>query len=57
MRPLTDDDPRHVGHYTLVGRLGSGAMGTVYLVAALAVAGRLLRGTAGLHGPPMAPHA
>ena len=31
MRPLTDDDPRHVGHYTLVGRLGSGAMGTVYL--------------------------
>lgn len=31
MRPLTEDDPARVGDYTLVGRLGSGAMGTVYL--------------------------
>ncbi|EIE99539.1 serine/threonine-protein kinase [Saccharomonospora glauca] len=31
MQPLTDDDPVRVGNYTLLGRLGSGAMGTVYL--------------------------
>ncbi|WKX72921.1 PQQ-binding-like beta-propeller repeat protein [Streptomyces sp. XD-27] len=29
--PLTHDDPRCIGPYTLVARLGSGGMGTVYL--------------------------
>jgi serine/threonine protein kinase len=31
VRPLQDDDPHQVGPYVLHGRLGSGAMGTVYL--------------------------
>ncbi|MCX5200677.1 PQQ-binding-like beta-propeller repeat protein [Streptomyces sp. NBC_00237] len=29
--PLTHDDPEEIGGHTLVGRLGSGGMGTVYL--------------------------
>ncbi|MFF7653380.1 PQQ-binding-like beta-propeller repeat protein [Streptomyces sp. NPDC007983] len=29
--PLTHDDPQRLGAYTLVARLGSGGMGTVYL--------------------------
>lgn len=29
--PLTDTDPRNIGDYTLMGRLGSGGMGTAYL--------------------------
>ncbi|MFC3997174.1 protein kinase [Nocardiopsis sediminis] len=29
--PLTDDDPRTVGGYTLTGRLGQGGQGVVYL--------------------------
>jgi serine/threonine protein kinase len=33
VRPLQDDDPRQIGPYVLHGRLGSGAMGTVYLGA------------------------
>ncbi|GHH07341.1 serine/threonine-protein kinase [Streptomyces lanatus] len=31
MQPLTPDDPRRVGDHRLLGRLGSGGMGTVYL--------------------------
>ncbi|MCP3816583.1 serine/threonine protein kinase [Streptomyces sp. A3M-1-3] len=31
MEPLRDDDPRSIGGYTLVCRLGSGGMGQVYL--------------------------
>ncbi|MCX5400313.1 serine/threonine-protein kinase [Streptomyces sp. NBC_00102] len=31
MRPLTDEDPPHLGPYWLLGRLGSGGMGRVYL--------------------------
>ncbi|WP_432586508.1 serine/threonine-protein kinase [Streptomyces sp. HD1123-B1] len=30
-RPLTHDDPSRIGPFTLVARLGSGGMGTVYL--------------------------
>ncbi|GIF78202.1 serine/threonine protein kinase [Asanoa siamensis] len=30
-RPLRDGDPRRLGRYTVVGRLGEGGMGTVYL--------------------------
>lgn len=29
--PLAHDDPQAIGPYTLVARLGSGGMGTVYL--------------------------
>src|SRR5262245_131171 len=29
--PLTDDDPEELGEYQLIGRLGEGGMGTVYL--------------------------
>jgi len=31
VQPLLDDDPERVGDYLLLGRLGSGAMGSVYL--------------------------
>jgi len=30
-KPLRDRDPRRLGRYTVVGRLGEGGMGTVYL--------------------------
>ncbi|GIF51422.1 serine/threonine protein kinase [Asanoa ferruginea] len=31
IRPLRDGDPRRLGRYTVVGRLGEGGMGTVFL--------------------------
>jgi serine/threonine protein kinase len=31
VQPLESDDPRHVGPFTLLGRLGGGAMGMVFL--------------------------
>ncbi|MFF9150598.1 serine/threonine-protein kinase, partial [Streptomyces sp. NPDC014861] len=31
VKPLSDQDPRTVGPYRLIGRLGAGGMGTVYL--------------------------
>jgi hypothetical protein len=31
MKPLSSSDPRVVGSWVLVGRLGSGDMGVVYL--------------------------
>lgn len=31
VEPLADDDPREVGSYTLIGRLGAGGQATVYL--------------------------
>ncbi|NUS28939.1 MAG: serine/threonine protein kinase, partial [Streptomyces sp.] len=31
VEPLTDDDPRVIGPIPLVGRLGAGGMGRVYL--------------------------
>lgn len=36
MEPLRDDDPRTIGVYTLVCRLGAGGMGQVYLGESLA---------------------
>lgn len=33
MEPLLDQDPKRIGPYSLVARLGSGGMGTVYLAA------------------------
>ncbi|GGM59301.1 serine/threonine-protein kinase [Dactylosporangium sucinum] len=32
--PLRDGDPRRLGRYTVIGRLGEGGMGTVYLATA-----------------------
>ncbi|ROR37349.1 serine/threonine-protein kinase [Kitasatospora cineracea] len=46
MRPLEAADPRQVGPYTLLGRLGSGGMGSVYLgrsAGGRAVAVKLIR--------------
>jgi serine/threonine protein kinase len=40
LEELQDDDPRQVGKYTLLGRLGSGGMGQVFLGRSLA--GRLV---------------
>jgi hypothetical protein len=34
MQPLIDGDPRHVGRFEIIGRLGSGGMGRVYLARA-----------------------
>jgi len=31
MQPLNPDDPKQIGPYTLIGRLGSGGMGVVFL--------------------------
>jgi serine/threonine protein kinase len=31
VEPLTSDDPVTIGPFTLLGRLGAGGMGTVYL--------------------------
>ena len=31
LEPVLDDDPREIGPFTLVGRLGAGSMGRVYL--------------------------
>ena len=31
MKPLTANDPRRIGPFTLLGRLGRGGMGTVFL--------------------------
>ncbi|ORT54164.1 serine/threonine protein kinase [Frankia sp. B2] len=31
LTPLVDDDPRHVGPFTIHNRIGAGGMGTVYL--------------------------
>ena len=33
MEPLSPKDPKSIGDYTLIGRLGSGGMGIVYLAA------------------------
>ena len=33
MQPLSAKDPRTIGEFTLVGRLGVGGMGVVYLAA------------------------
>ena len=33
MQPLTKKDPKKIGGYTLIGRLGSGGMGVVYLAS------------------------
>ncbi|QXJ21016.1 serine/threonine protein kinase [Actinomadura graeca] len=41
IRPLEPADPRTVGGHTLLGRLGSGGMGTVYLGADPASGGRV----------------
>lgn len=40
MEELQDDDPRQIGKYTLLGRLGSGGMGDVFLGRSLG--GRLV---------------
>ena len=33
MEPLSPKDPKNIGDYTLIGRLGSGGMGVVYIAA------------------------
>ncbi|MGW0805733.1 serine/threonine-protein kinase [Nonomuraea sp. NPDC002799] len=50
VEPLRDDDPAAVGVYRLLGRLGAGGQGTVYLGQApdgRSIAVKVLRGSAG----------
>ncbi|MBL7496846.1 serine/threonine protein kinase [Frankia sp. CN7] len=49
--PLTDDDPEELGDYQLIGRLGEGGMGTVYLGIGPIEAGQAAGGSAVIGGP------